>query len=269
MHIRSLLLLLTAALLFSLPAVAADLSGQVLSLSPIMKTKAPIAFTEVVNTYPHDMSAFTQGLFFFEGQLYESTGRYGNSVLSVKDLKTGKAQREIKIAEEYFGEGVTLLKDKIYQLTWQNETLIIYDARSFKEIRKIKYAGEGWGITSDGRQLLKSNGSSIITFHDPDTFKVIRKISVRDADMTIERLNELEFVKGEIWANIFMEDLIVRINPKNGKVKGWIDLSALRSYLPRHAQVDVINGIAYDENADRIFVTGKLWPKLFEIRLVK
>ncbi len=234
-----------------------------------MKTKAPIAAIEVVNTYPHDADAFTQGLLFHDGQLYESTGRYGKSVLSVKDIKTGKVLREVKVAEEYFGEGITLLKDKIYQLTWQSETLIIYDARSFKEIRKLKYAGEGWGLTTNGRHILMSNGSSTLTFHDPETFKVVRKIHVRDADRAIERLNELEFVKGEIWANIFMEDWVVRISPKNGKVKGWIDLSALRSYLPRHAQVDVINGIAYDENADRIFVTGKLWPKLFEIRQVK
>lgn len=266
---RKGILIFLLALLFPICVEAEDILQQQFLSSTIMKTKAPIAAIEVVNIYPHDADAFTQGLLFHDGQLYESTGRYGKSVLSVRDIKTGKVLREVKVAEEYFGEGITLLKDKIYQLTWQNETLLIYDARLLKEIRKIKYAGEGWGLTTNGRHLLMSNGSSTLTFHDPETFKVIRKIHVRDGDRAILRLNELEFVKGEIWANIFMEDWVVRISPKTGKVKGWIDLSSIRSYLPRHAQIDVINGIAYDESADRIFVTGKLWPKLFEIRQVK
>lgn len=266
---RKGILIFLLVLVFPISVEAEDILRQQFLSSTIMKTKVPIAAIEVVNIYPHDADAFTQGLLFHDGKLYESTGRYGKSVLSVKDIKTGKVLREVKVADEYFGEGITLLKDKIYQLTWQNETLLIYDARSLKEIRKIKYAGEGWGLTTNGRHLLMSNGSSTLTFHDSETFKVIRKIHVRDGDRAILRLNELEFVKGEILANIFMEDWVVRISPKTGKVKGWIDLSSIRSYLPRHAQIDVINGIAYDESADRIFVTGKLWPKLFEIRQVK
>ena len=245
------------------------LQQQLNKLFPLLKTMVPIASVDVKNTYPHDTNAFTQGLFFYQDCFYESTGLKGKSFLSRKEMKTGISLQEVKIAEEYFGEGIALLKEKIYQLTWQNEMVLIYDARSFKEIRKIKYRGEGWGLASDGKHLLKSNGSSIITFHDPDSFKVVRQIHVRDGDTPVDRLNELEFIKGEIWAHIFTEDLIVRISPANGKVTGWINLSSLRSYLPRNAQVDVLNGIAYDAKGDRIFVTGKYWPKIFEIQLSK
>jgi len=244
-----------------------DSIQQQFHLSTVLKTKAPIASVDVKNAYPHDAGAFTQGLFFHQGYFYESTGLNGKSTLARKEVKSGKSLQEIRIPQEYFGEGIVLLKNKIYQLTWQNETVLIYDARTFQEVKKIKYHGEGWGVTSDGKYLLMSNGSSIITFHDPESFKVVRKIHVRDADTPIGRLNELEFIKGEIWANIYMEDMIVRISPKNGKVTAWIDLSALRSYLPGNAQVDVINGIAYDAKTDRIFVTGKYWPKVFEIQL--
>ncbi|KAF0159776.1 MAG: glutamine cyclotransferase [Syntrophaceae bacterium] len=260
---------LMAFIVWPYPIHSEDMLQQQFKRSPLLKTRAPIASVNVKNTYPHDTGAFTQGLFFHQGCFYESTGLHGKSSLSRKEVETGKSLQEIKIAEEYFGEGIALLKEKIYQLTWQNETLLIYDARSFKEIRKISYRGEGWGLTSDGKHLLKSNGSSTITFHDPDSFKVVREIRVHDSDTPVGHLNELEFIKGEIWANIFMEDLIVRISPKNGKVTGWINLSSLRSYLPRNAQVDVPNGIAYDAKRDRIFVTGKYWPKIFEIQLSK
>ena len=154
-------------------------------------------------------------------------------------------------------------------MTWKNEILLVYDLISFKLIKTIKYSGEGWGLTTDGKHLLMSNGSAIIAVRDPRTFKVIRKIKIVDGDRVIEGLNELEFIDGEVWANIFMEDLIIRFNPENGKVKGWIDVSVLRAYLPRNAQVDMINGIAYDQGTGRVYVTGKLWPKLFEIRLVR
>jgi glutamine cyclotransferase len=234
-----------------------------------LKTKVPIASVDVKNIYPHDTGAFTQGLFFHQGYFYESTGLNGKSTLARKEVKTGKSLQEIRIPQEYFGEGIVLLKNKIYQLTWQNETVLIYDARTFQEVKKIKYHGEGWGLTSDGKHLLMSNGTSSITFHDPGSFKVVREIRVHDGNTPVGSLNELEFIKGEIWANIYTEDLIVRISPKNGKVTGWINLSVLRSYLPRNVQVDVLNGIAYDAKADRIFVTGKYWPKVFEIQLLK
>lgn len=237
-------------------------------VSPLMQSKAPVASIAVKNTYPHDTEAFTQGLLFHQGFFYESTGLLGKSTLARKEMKTGKVVQEVKLPRDFFGEGIVLLKDKIYQLTWQNETVLIYDARSLREIKKIKYSGEGWGLAYDGKYLLMSNGSSTIAFRDPKSFKTVREIQVRDGDTPVERLNELEFIKGEIWANIYMEDVIVRISPKNGKVTGWIDLSEIRSYLARSAQVDVINGIAYDGEADRIFLTGKHWPKIFEIQIM-
>jgi glutaminyl-peptide cyclotransferase len=257
-----------AALMFrSYPACSEDVLRQQFQLSPLLKTKAPIASVDVKNTYPHHAADFTQGLLFHRGFFYESTGLHGKSTLARKEVKSGKTLQEVKISREYFGEGMALLKNRIYQLTWQNETVLIYDALSLKEIGKLKYRGEGWGLTSDGRYLLMSNGSSTITFHEPDSFKVVRQIRVHDEDTPVGNLNELEFVKGEIWANVYMEDMIARISPKNGRVTGWIDLSTLRSYLPRNAQVDVLNGIAWDAQNDRIFVTGKYWPKVYEIQI--
>jgi len=238
-------------------------------LSSLLKTRAPIASVEVKNVYPHDPNAFTQGLFFYQGYLYESTGLNGKSLLSKKELRTGKTLQEVSIDQKYFGEGSVVLKNKIYQLTWRNETVLVYDAGSLQPISKMKYHGEGWGLATDGKYLLMSNGSSIITVRKPDTFGVVRKIHIHDGDTTVDGLNELEFIKGEIWANIFQEDVIVRISPRSGKVTGWIDLSALRAYLPRDVQVDVINGVAYDAATDRIFVTGKYWPKVFEIQLTR
>ena len=232
-----------------------------------MQSKAPVASIMVKNTYPHDTDAFTQGLLFHQGFFYESTGLLGRSTLARKEMKTGKVLQEVQLPRDFFGEGIVLLKGKIYQLTWQNETVLIYDARTLREIKKMKYSGEGWGLTFDGIYLLMSNGTSTITFRDPESFKIVREIQVRDGDTPVGNLNELEFIKGEIWANIYMEDVIVRISPKNGKVTGWVDLSELRSYLARNARVDVINGIAYDEKANRIFLTGKYWPKIFEIQI--
>ena len=236
-------------------------------LSPLMQSKAPVASIAVKNTYPHDPDAFTQGLLFHQGFFYESTGLLGKSTLARKDMKSGKVLQEAQLPRDFFGEGIVLLKDKIYQLTWQNETLLIYDAQSLREIKRMKYSGEGWGLTSDGKYLLMSNGSSTVTFRDPESFKIVREIQVRDGDTPVGYLNELEFIRGEIWANIYMEDVIVRLSPKNGRVTGWIDLSELRSYLARNARVDVINGIAYDEKTNRIFLTGKYWPKIFEIQI--
>lgn len=237
--------------------------------SSLLRTRAPIASIEVKNAYPHDTGAFTQGLFFHQGYLYESTGLHGKSFLYKKELKAGRTLQEVKLNQEYFGEGIVFLKNKIYQLTWQNETVLIYDARSFQLIGKRKYHGEGWGLAADGKYLLMSTGSSIITVRHPDTFAVVREIHIHDGDTPVGGLNELEFIKDEIWANVFMEDVIVRISPNNGMVTGWIDLSVLRSYLSRNAQVDVLNGIAYDAKEDRIFLTGKYWPSVFEIRLVR
>lgn len=248
-------------------ALAENLLQRHLHFSYLMQTKAPVASVIVKNSYPHDRSAFTQGLFFHDGYLYESTGLKGKSTLVRKELTTGKILQEIRIDQEYFGEGIALHKGKIYKLTWQNETVMVYDLQSLRQIKTMKYSGEGWGLTSDGKHLLMSNGSATIFVRDPETFKVLREIHVHDGETPVGNLNELEFVQGEIWANIYLEDLIVRIAPQSGKVTGWIDISTLRSYLPRHAQVDVLNGIAYDEKNGSIFVTGKYWPKIFEIKL--
>ncbi len=254
--------------LFSPHAAQSDSTPQrQFRLSSLLKTRAPIASVEIKNVYPHDPNAFTQGLFYYQGCLYESTGLNGKSLLSKKELRTGKTLQEVRIDQKYFGEGSVVLKNKIYQLTWRNETVLVYDAGSLRSIRGMKYHGDGWGLTTDGKYLLMSNGSSIITVRKPDTFGVVREIHIHDGDTRVDGLNELEFIKGEIWANIFTEDVIARISPQNGKVTGWIDLSVLRTYLPRDVQVDVINGIAYDAATDRIFVTGKYWPKVFEIQL--
>ncbi len=249
------------------PSYPEDIFQQSFRVSPLLKTRAPISSVVVHKTYPHNTEAYTQGLLYYDGYLYESTGLNGKSSLARKEIETGKSLQEMKISGQYFGEGIALLNKKIYQLTWQNETLLVYDARSFREVKRIKYRGEGWGLTTNGKLLLMSDGSSIITFHDPETFKILREIVVRDGDIRIERLNELEYIKGEIWANVYQDDVVARISPANGRVIGWVDLSSLRSYLPKNAQVDVINGIAYDAKNDRIFVTGKFWPKVFEIRL--
>ena len=235
--------------------------------SLLMKTKAPISSVVVQKIHPHDAGAFTQGLIIMDGSLCESTGLLGQSTLAYKDIDTGKVLRQIQLPPEFFGEGIALLKNRIYLLTWQNETALVYDALSLRETRRIKYKGEGWGLASDGKSLLVSDGSPTIVFRDPESFNIGRRIHVRDGDRLVSRLNELEFVRGEIWANIYMEDIIARISPQTGRVTGWIDLSALRSYHPANARVDVLNGIAYDGKKNRIFVTGKYWPHLFEIQL--
>lgn len=263
------LLLIVIAALFPAKISRNDLMRPQSDDSLVQSSSAPVWRVEVVKAYPHDPDAFTQGLFFHEGFLYESTGRYGKSALLKKDLQTGKTLASVELDDRYFGEGAVLLNDRIYQLTWQNETLLVYDARTFALMKKIRYSGEGWGLVTDGKHLLQSDGSATLTVHDPESFKIVRKISVRDGDRPIDRLNELEVIGGEIWANIFMEDLAVRIHPETGEVLGWIDLSPIRAHLPPDTYVDVINGIACDEATGRIFITGKFWPLLFEVRLVQ
>ncbi|MBA3319867.1 MAG: glutaminyl-peptide cyclotransferase [Pyrinomonadaceae bacterium] len=224
---------------------------------------------EVVATYPHARDAFTQGLIFQDGQLWESTGQYGESSLRKVDLKTGKVLRKVDVPDEFFAEGMTALHGKVYQLTWQERKGFIYEADSFKQSGEFAYQGQGWGLTHDGQMLIMSNGTNQLRFLDPATLQVTRTIAVMDNGEPLNQLNELEYVKGEIYANIWQTDKIVKLNPESGKVLGWIDLTGLlptRDYTP---ETDVLNGIAYDANADRLFVTGKLWPKLFEIRLVK
>jgi glutamine cyclotransferase len=221
----------------------------------------------VVNVYPHDPAAFTQGLVFDDGQLYESTGLWGRSSLRRVALESGTVLQQHNLGAEYFGEGLALFRGRLFQLTWQNGIGFVYDAATFELLRTWQYAGEGWGLTHDGEQLIMSDGSATLRFLDPDTLDVRRTIRVTDGERPVEMLNELEYVNGEVFANVWQTDWIARIDPVSGLVTGWVDLSGLLTVEER-AAADVLNGIAYDRAGQRLFVTGKLWPRLFEIVLV-
>lgn len=231
--------------------------------------KVPVDGYRVVNTYPHDRAAFTQGLVYLDGVLYESTGLNGKSTLRSVELASGRVLQNRPVSAEYFAEGLAYLDNKLFQLTWQTGVAFVYDRMSFRPLATLKYPGEGWGLTTDGRQLILSDGSANLRFLDPATFREVRRMQVTDGGRPVTQLNELEWVKGEIYANVWQTDRLVRISPTTGKVLGWIDLAGLLSDSERYAGVDVLNGIAYDAKGDRLFVTGKWWPKLFEIKLVK
>lgn len=226
---------------------------------------------KLVKAYPHDPKAFTQGLEFHDGYFLEGTGLEGRSSLRKVDIETGKVLKQVDIDAKYFGEGITLFKDKIYQITWQTNEGFEYDLDTFKRTKSFTYPTEGWGLTHDADRLIMSDGSATIFFRDPATFKEIGKVTVKDSAGEIMYLNELEYVKGEIFANVWQTNTIARIDPKTGKILGWIDLTGILrpEDMKPGEQVDVLNGIAYDEKKDRLFVTGKLWPKVYEIQLVK
>lgn len=227
----------------------------------------PVYTYEVVNAWPHDPKAFTQGLAFHDGYLYESTGHHGTSTLRRVELKSGKVKKKYNVPPEYFAEGISIFQDKIYQLTWQSHKCFIYDLKSFKLEGEFHHGGEGWGLTNDGKLLIMSDGTSELRFLDPNTFLPVRTISILDGAQPLMDINELEYIKGEIYANIWKSERVVRIDPANGKIVGWVDLSGLRPPGVENDTDNVLNGIAYDEKEDRLFVTGKRWPKLFEIRL--
>ena len=220
---------------------------------------------KIVTTYPHDQTAFTQGLVFTEGHLFEGTGKKGDSSLRLVDLTTGKVEKIAPLNAHYFGEGITVLDNRIYQLTWQNRVGLVYNQETFDVEATFQYTGEGWGLTNDGKRLLMSDGSATIRFLDPKTFEVVKRITAHTSEGKVSKLNELEYVKDEIWANVWYEDRIVRISPQNGEVLGWIDLGNLYPRSQRGSNEDVLNGIAYDTENKRLFVTGKNWPQLFEI----
>jgi glutaminyl-peptide cyclotransferase len=230
-------------------------------------SKPATAAYEVVNVFPHDSRAYTQGLVFDDGKLLESTGQVGRSSLRRVQLETGDVLQKVTIPPPSFAEGITLLNGKIYQLTWQDQTGFIYDASSFSKIGEFKYYGEGWGLTHDGESLILSDGTNRLRFIDPTTFQVKRVLNVLDQGVPVRELNELEYVNGEIFANVWHEDRIARIEPQTGQVVGWIDLKGLIPASELSDSEGVLNGIAYDERNQRLFVTGKLWPKLFEIRI--
>jgi glutamine cyclotransferase len=231
------------------------------------ESEPPVYRYRIVNTFPHDRNAFTQGLEFHNGYLYESTGLKGQSSLRKVELRTGRVLQIHRLSPEYFAEGITLFGDRIYQLTWQNGVCFVYNANSFRQMTQFRYDGEGWGLTNDGKYLIMSDGSETITFRDPETFAEVRKITVRAQGKPVKNLNELEYIDGEIWANIWYSDMIARIDPQTGIVKAWVDMEGLP--VPNRGSEEVLNGIAYDRQNKRIFVTGKNWSKLFEIELVE
>ena len=234
----------------------------------LIPTPTPQYTYRVVNTYPHDRTAFTQGLEYRDGFLYEGTGITGRSSVRKVDLTTGRVLQNFDVPQPFFGEGITLVGNQIIELTWQSQTGFVYDKSNFRVLGNFQYPGEGWGLTNDGKQIYMSDGSSQIRVWDPVTLKEVRRITVKDGDKPVTQLNELEFVKGEILANVWQTDRIARISPADGKVLGWIDLSGILPPSERSGSDAVLNGIAYDASTDRLFITGKLWPKLFEIKLL-
>ena len=240
-------------------------SGVAQSAAPI-----PVYGYKIVHTYPHDTSAYTEGLFYKGGYLYESTGEVGQSTLRKVELKTGKAVLRHDLPAHYFGEGIVDWKGRLVQLTWQSQTGFVYDLASFTPQRNFGYSGEGWALTRDDAHLYMSDGTPVLRVLDPETLQVVRRITVTADGAPVTNLNELEWVDGEIYANVWLTDRIARIDPASGHVVGWIDLTGLLdiSRLPNPVD-DLLNGIAWDAKHKRLFVTGKCWPQLFEIKLVK
>jgi glutaminyl-peptide cyclotransferase len=227
----------------------------------------PLSYTyEVVKVYPHDQNAFTQGLVIEEGVLYEGTGLYGSSTLRRVDLETGNVLQTYTLTGEFFGEGITVFGDRIIQLTWQSQKGFVYDKQSFDLLQEFSYPTQGWGITNDGNQLIMSDGTATLYFLDPETFEKVGQVEVHD-DGPVTDLNELEYINGEVYANIWRTDKIAIIDPNTGQVTGWIDLTGI--YNQENSDPNsVLNGIAYDAEGDRLFVTGKLWSQLFQISLI-
>jgi len=223
---------------------------------------------EILKTYPHDSSAYTQGLIYLDGFLYESTGLSGRSSVRKVDIETGRSLQQYAVLPEYFAEGLTGWGSDLIQLTYQTQTGFVYDRATLKLKSSFPYTGEGWGLTHDGKRLIMSDGTSTLRFLDPNSFRETGRIVVRDRGQPVRDLNELEYVKGEVFANVWQTDYVARIDPASGKVNGYIDLRGLLTDRERES-TDVLNGIAYDEAGDRLFITGKLWPRVFEVRITR
>ncbi len=233
------------------------------------KQAAPVHGFKVVATFPHDPNAFTQGLVFADGEFYESTGLNGESSLRRVEISTGRVLQEVKVPDRYFAEGLALVGDELLQLTWQHHIGFVYDRKTFTQKRTFPYQTEGWGIAYDGTsQLVMSDGSDTLSFLDPKTLAVVRALRVRDAGAPVSDLNELEWIEGEIWANVWTTDRIARISPGTGQVSSWVNLDSLWPRGQRMPPADVMNGIAYDKATRRIFVTGKKWPRVYVISVV-
>lgn len=245
------------------PSVSAPVSGT------SRPGAAPLYAVKIVGWFPHDPRAFTEGLIFLDGYLYESTGRNGRSSIRKVELETGRVVRRYNLPARYFGEGLASWKRTLVQLTWSSRRGFVYNRDTFAIKRRFRYRTEGWGLTQDGKSLIMSDGSNRLTFLDPVTFGPERVLEVWSGGRPVDRLNELEFIKGEIYANVWRTDTVARICPQTGEVTGWIDMSGLRRELPAGQKAEVLNGIAYDAEKDRIFATGKLWPKLFEVEIIE
>ncbi|RZL30654.1 MAG: glutaminyl-peptide cyclotransferase [Rubrivivax sp.] len=251
-------------------ALLAGLAGMAAaSFAHVASATTPTQGFKVVRSYPHDPQAFTQGLFFHDGFLYEGTGLYGRSSIRKVDIETGRVLQAVELPAEVFGEGISQWGDRLIGITWQEGTAFVLDLKTFKLWRKFSYPGEGWGLTHNDRELIFSDGSPELRFLDPLTFKELRRVRVTADGRPVDQLNELEWVEGEILANVWQTDRIARIDPKTGRVTGWINLAGLLPDNLRSNSDAVLNGIAYDAKKKRLFVTGKLWPKLFEIELTR
>lgn len=237
--------------------------------TPAATPAAPRTYTyRVIESYPHSTDSYTQGLLFADGVMWEGTGEYGHSRLQRIDLETGRTDVVATLPRSEFGEGIALLDGKIYQLTWENNKAYVYDAATGRQLRTFAYAGEGWGLTTDGERLYMSDGSEYLRILDPETFRVQRSVPVTFRGAPAQLLNELEWIDGKIWANVYVTDQIVIIDPASGIVEGVIDLRGLLPDEEIAPDTDVLNGIAYDAASERIFVTGKRWSKLFEIEII-
>jgi glutamine cyclotransferase len=221
----------------------------------------------VVNSFPHDIEAYTQGLQYVDGVFYEGTGLEGRSSLRKVEIESGTVLQQHDLDDEYFGEGIVVIDDKIWQLTWQEQVAFLYDRATFNEIKQVTYPTQGWGLTYDGTRLIMSDGSPTLYFRDPESFDEIGRVDVTYLGQPLFQINELEYISGEVWANIYQTNFIVRINPETGIVASIIDLSGILASETATNQVDVLNGIAWDAEGGRLFVTGKLWPKVYEITL--
>ncbi|HUB30726.1 MAG TPA: glutaminyl-peptide cyclotransferase [Terracidiphilus sp.] len=240
----------------------------VLCLTRLCFAVSPAESYRIIHAFPHDRDAFTQGLIFVDGHLYESTGIKGQSSLREEDLESGRILQFHEVPGSYFAEGLTDWGSTLVQLTWQSHVALVYDRATFRFLRSFHFDGEGWGLTHDRQNLILSDGTATLRFFDPATFKETRSISVKDHGRPVTQLNELEFIHGQIYANIWHSDRIARIAPATGSVLGWIDLAGLLPASARSNHEAVLNGIAYDAARDRLLVTGKLWPKIFEIQVV-
>jgi glutamine cyclotransferase len=234
---------------------------------PICAQTAPVHSYKILRTYPHDPTAFTEGLEFHGGALWESTGLNGTSSIRRVDLATGTVLENHPLSTLYFGEGITFFGGRLYQLTYTSGVAFVYDPKTFKQVQSFHYSGEGWALTHDAKHLIMDDGSSALRILDPVTFHEESRLVVREGTRPVSNLNELELIEGEIWANIWLKEIVARIDPRTGQVNSWVDFTGLRQAAGCREDCDVLNGIAYDAPRKRIFVTGKRWPKLFQIQV--